>query len=312
MKMKTTKIILLAMLISLGLNTMAQVAINTDGSAPDESAILDVESTTKGMLMPRMSQTQIMYIENPANGLTVFNTDANRFYFYDGTTGKWKEIAIASGTITPWTCGDALEDNRDSKSYTTVEIGTQCWMAENLNIGIRIDEVDDQTDNSKIEKYCYDDDDANCTIYGGLYQWDEMMQYTITAGDQGICPIGWHLPTDVEWMTLEEEVESTSGVDWNTIGLRGTDAGGNLKETGTTHWNSPNSATNSSGFTALPGGICSSSGSFWYLGRSGHWWSSSWYSGVDAWNRVLNYSTDQVNRIYNYQMNGYSVRCLKD
>ncbi|MFT4535026.1 MAG: hypothetical protein ACJA1A_001388 [Saprospiraceae bacterium] len=94
-------------------------------------------------------------------------------------------------------------DSRDSKLYKTVTVGTQNWMAENLNYGTQIDGISDQTDNSIKEKYCYADIPANCTTYGGLYQWDEIMQYETTGVIQGLCPIGWHIPTDDEWKTLE-------------------------------------------------------------------------------------------------------------
>ena len=87
------------------------------------------------MLIPRMAQVEIAFIISPANGLLVYNTDDNRFYFYDDGAGEWKEIAIGTGTITPWVCGDAFVDPRDSQSYNTVQIGTQCWMAESMNIG---------------------------------------------------------------------------------------------------------------------------------------------------------------------------------
>ena len=80
------------------------------------------------------------------------------------------------------------------KIYNTSQIGTQCWLRENLDIGTRIDAAVEQTGNGTIEKYCYDNLDANCTIYGGLYQWNEMMQYT-TLVNQGLCPSGWHVPT---------------------------------------------------------------------------------------------------------------------
>ena len=96
-------------------------------------------------------------------------------------------------------------------------------MAENLNVGTRINGSGSQTNNSTIEKYCYDDNEANCTTYGGLYQWDESMQYSTMPGVQGICPTGWHLPTDAEWTTLT-----------TYLGGEGI-AGGKKKETGTTH-----------------------------------------------------------------------------
>ena len=312
--MKNIKLlfILIALLQSYGIS--AQVSINTDGTTPDASAILDLKSTEKGMLIPRMSQTEIVNISNPANGLMVFNTTNNRLYLYDSSANEWKEIAIGTGTLTPvsWSCGDTLVDTRDGKSYATVQIGTQCWMAENLNIGTMISGSSNQTDNSTIEKYCYDDDTANCDTYGGLYQWDEMMQYVTTEGTHGICPVGWYLPTDAEWMTLEEEVESTTGVNWNTTGWRGTDAGGNLKETGTTHWNSPNTgATNSSGFTALPGGYRSSNTSFNNLNDTDHFWSST-QNNSQAWFRLLASNYTDSYRNDDSKTFGFYVRCIKE
>jgi uncharacterized protein (TIGR02145 family) len=204
-----------------------------------------------------------------------------------------------------------LIDSRDGISYETVQIGDHCWMAENLNIGTRIDGSNNQIDNGIIEKYCYNNAEANCDVYGGLYQWDEMMQYIITAGVQGICPEGWHLPTDAEWCTLEQEVDPT--ITCSSIGWRGLDGGGKLKETGTTHWNGPNTgATNSSGFTALPGGSRYTDGSFIYLGYNGLCWSSSKSDASDGLGRHLDYDNAQVRR-YNYDKSrGFSVRCLKD
>ena len=235
-----------------------------------------------------------------------------------GTDAKANNVTVNGilnvlGTLNQvFSCGEDLVDTRDGKSYATVQIGTQCWMAENLNIGTMINGSGNQTDNSTIEKYCYSNNTANCDVYGGLYQWDEMMQYVTTEGTQGICPTGWHLPTDAEWMTLEEKVESITGVNWNTTGWRGTDAGGNLKETGTTHWSSPNTgATNSSGFTGLPGGYCDSGG-FYNLGDSNSWWSSTENSSTNAWNRYLRHDNDKVHRGIDVKMRGFSVRCVRD
>jgi len=285
-------------------------AVGIGTISPNSSALLDVESTSKGLLPPRMTTSQRDAISNPASGLTIYNTDKNDMEFYNGN--YWRRFQLANSEYV--VCGEDFIDLRDNKSYSTVQIGTQCWMAENLNVGTRIDGSGSQTNNSTIEKYCYNDNNTNCDTYGGLYQWDEMMGYVTTEGTQGICPTGWHLPTDAEWMTLEEEVESTTGVNWNTTGKRGTDAGGNLKETGTSHWISPNTgATNNSSFTALPGGGRSySDGSFYNLGYNGHWWSSSENSGVYAWYRYLFYNFAQVDRWATLQTSGFSVRCLKD
>ena len=297
--MKKYSVLVISILL-LSSISLAQVAINISGNNPDASAMLDVVSTTKGILIPRMTETQIMYIDNPANGLTVFNTEQSCFYFYNALAGEWKEMAIATGTITPWTCGDALIDSRDSKSYTTVEIGTQCWMAENLNIGTSINSVYNQTNNNIIEKHCYDNNDANCTTYGGLYQWNEMMQYVTSESIQGICPEGWYLPTHTEWSTLTDYLGG------------GSIAGGKLKEEGTAHWNSPNTgATNESGFTAFGGGYRYNS-AFNSLGHSGFWWTSSEYSGTTAWRRLIYYNSDDALMNDVYKSHTYSVRCLKN
>ncbi|OGY78181.1 MAG: hypothetical protein A2550_06120 [Candidatus Jacksonbacteria bacterium RIFOXYD2_FULL_43_21] len=103
-----------------------------------------------------------------------------------------------------WACGDSIEYG--GQSYATVYIGTQCWFAENLNIGAKIAGAVDQTNNGIIEKYCYLNKDSYCDEGGGLYQWDEAMAYSTTPGAQGLCPSGWHIPTHDEYTTLERAV----------------------------------------------------------------------------------------------------------
>ena len=174
-------------------------------------------------------------------------------------------------------------------------------MAENLNISTRIDGSQNQTDNSSIEKYCYSDNDANCTTYGGLYQWDEMMQYVTTEGVQGICPSGWYIPTDTDWTILPDYIGG--------VGV----AGGKMKETGTAHWNSPNTgATNSSGFTALPGGCRHTGGYFVSLGFTGFWWTATEDSSTTAYGLSLYYDYEYVYHDHYSKDYGFSVRCLRD
>ena len=293
-------------------SVLAQVAFNTDGSAPDNSAILDVKSTTKGLLLPRMTNNQIELIAIPADGLLVYSTDDSKVYCFNSGDNEWKEIDYGTGTIEPWICGDVLIDTRDAKTYNTVQIGAQCWMAENLNIGSVINSSNNQTDDGLIEKYCYNNTESNCTIYGGLYQWNEMMQYVTTEGVQGICPTSWHLPTDAEWCILENYVDAGT-VSCTATGNRGTDVGGNLKETGTTHWSTPNlGATNLSGFTSLPAGYRYMTGSFSSLTTMTFFWSSngSWGYGTG---RRLSYDNAQVYRFNSFDMAyGISVRCIQD
>ena len=209
-------------------------------------------------------------------------------------------------------CTDA-----DDNNYATVTIGTQTWMAENLKVGLRIDGVLEQTNNGTIEKYCYFNDVNNCNIYGGLYQWNEMMQYVTTSGVQGICPTGWHLPTDAEWCTVTQFLDPS--VNCDIYGYSGIDAGGKMKSTGTVEvstglWSSPNTgATNESGFTSVPAGDRRTNGTFDYVGIGGSLWSSSENStSYYAWLRNLNYHRSDVFRDHFSKEYGFSVRCLRN
>jgi uncharacterized protein (TIGR02145 family) len=187
--------------------------------------------------------------------------------------------------------------------YHTVTIGTQIWLKEDLKTTKFRDGSDilPETDNTAwsgltTAAYCdYDNSATNGTTYGHLYNW-------FAVNDtRNICPEGWHVPTDAEWSTL-------------TSFLGGEDlAGGKLKESGTTHWLSPNTgATNEVGFNALPGGERRATGQFIYLGEYGCWWSSTEYDAQQAWIRYVGNSDGEVtNQLYNKNY-GYSVRCIKD
>ncbi len=193
----------------------------------------------------------------------------------------------------------------DGNHYPVVTIGTQTWMAGNLQTtkysnGDPIPNVTDSADwkNLTMGAYCwYNNDEATYgSTYGALYNW-----YAVN-NTKNLCPTGWHVPTVAEWETF------TDFLGGDSI------AGGPLKETGTAHWNSPNTgATNSSGFTALPGGgRNSSNGNFYNIGYGGYWWSSTAYSTTTAWLWLLNYSYSNVNRGSSNKNSGFSVRCLRD
>ncbi|MCD4731040.1 MAG: hypothetical protein K8R74_10590, partial [Bacteroidales bacterium] len=211
-----------------------------------------------------------------------------------------------------FTCGGSFTDLRDGQTYNTVQVGSQCWMAENLNTGTFIYKYISQNNNDTIEKYCYDNDSTYCETYGGLYQWNEVMQYTNSSDVQGICPTGWHVPSDAEWLILEQEVDPaiTSG----STGWRGVDGGGKLKESGTSHWWWNNSgATNSSGFTLLPAGRGGGL-SFIYLERHSYLWSSENCDSLLTYYRWFSYQYPQIYRksIGKNSETAYSVRCIKD
>jgi uncharacterized protein (TIGR02145 family) len=296
-----------AMMLLFASSMFAQtgsVGINNDGSTPAASAMLDVSSTAKGFLPPRMTTAQRNAISSPVEGLVVFNTDDKALNIFNGTS--W-------GLLNPVVCGQSFNDPRDGKVYPTVQIGDQCWMAKNLNIGAKITGITEQSNNGVIEKYCYGDDDANCNTYGGLYQWAEMVQYlngatntatwspVPTGNVHGLCPTGWHIPSDAEWTTL------TTYLGGESV------AGGKLKEAGTTHWQTPNEgATNESGFTALPAGYRYNDGTFSNIGNFGYWWSSTENYTSSAWRRNVIYSYGIVYRIGSSKSYGFSVRCLRD
>ena len=276
--------------------------VGIGASNPATSAALEIRSGNKGFLPPRMNTSEIAYIANPANGLTVYNTTDEHLYVYTSSTNQWKRVAYDASSITPFVCGTAFPDSRDGQLYQTVQIGTQCWMAQNLNVGNIINGATNQTDNGQIDKYCPYNDASHCSTFGGLYQWNEMMQYDYSPGSKGICPQGWHLPTNAEFTTLSDYLGGSSI------------AGGKMKEAGTVHWYAPNTgATNSSGFTGLPAGYRGLDGYFSSEYNNGFWWTSSWVSSTsDSYIRKLSYNTAGVITTEYDRSYGFSVRCIRD
>ena len=213
-------------------------------------------------------------------------------------------------------CGNILFDSRDNKTYKTIKIANQCWMQENLNIGKRINGYTKQTNNGIIEKYCYHNSESDCNIYGGLYTWDEMMQYT-TNNIQGICPIGWHISGNDEWIQMGYYLGINPSIPEEEVGWIGTDEGGKLKSTGTIEegnglWHTPNKgATNSSGFSALPGGTFND---FFYeeKGDMGYWWTSLEGNTYVTAAIQLNFYRSEIYRSGVIKTFPFSVRCIKD
>lgn len=195
-----------------------------------------------------------------------------------------------------------MTDARDNQTYQTVTLGDQTWLAQDLNYG---------SDDSK----CYDDDPANCEIYGRLYDWE---------ASKTACPAGWHLGSDEEWSTLikyldpDADPQGDSSVTEESIW-----AGGMLKATGnlrdeTGLWNYPNvGATNSSKFSAVPAGVCYDDGSCDVMGRHAIYWTSTENANSKVWFRVLDYGLKSIYRAEEGQWSmeratSLSVRCLKD
>jgi uncharacterized protein (TIGR02145 family) len=251
------------------------------------------------------AQNDTMYIMKSGAIVDQYNvnTEVDSVIFYKPTVAQ----NDTAGTFT---------DSRDGNEYNWVQIGDQVWMAENLAYLPSVNMVADGSEDaagSYYYVYGYDGTNvtdakatANYTTYGALYNWTAAMggessSTTNPSGIQGVCPTGWHLPSDAEWTELTDYLGGTSV------------AGGKLKETGTTHWSSPNTgATNETGFTALPGGYRDNNGTFSYIGSSGFWWSATESNASDAWGRNVrcNYSN-----VYSFNYNkelGFSVRCLRD
>jgi uncharacterized protein (TIGR02145 family) len=198
-------------------------------------------------------------------------------------------------------CPGAPTITYEGQTYNTVQIGSQCWMAENLNVGTMIPGLNEMSNDGIIEKYCYDNNNENCDEYGGLYQWQEMMQYENLMGVQGICPEGWHLPEDLEWGILNFNLGGASV------------SGGKMKEAGFSHWNPPNTgATNASGYAALPGGYRYINGGFYFQGDYGYYWTSKLNTGQYKWAWLLSYNNEINQWSYELETEGRSVRCVKD
>jgi uncharacterized protein (TIGR02145 family) len=198
--------------------------------------------------------------------------------------------------------------------YSEVIIGAQIWMAENLRTTKYNDGTDiplitginqwgDNTNNkTQLPMMCwYDNDQTKYTAnkFGALYNW-----YAInpsTNGNKNVCPLGWHVPNNAEWTTLSTFLGGSSV------------SGGKMKSVGTLYWSSPNTdATNSSGFTALPGGFRFLNGYFEGVGVNSFWWSSTEINSANAANLVLDFNNGFSNFGNSPKENGFSIRCIKD
>lgn len=213
--------------------------------------------------------------------------------------------------IEPMPCDVPTVDDADGNTYDTVSIGGKCWMKENIRVGTRLDSTSTpQTNNGTIEKYCYNDDPQECTSAqasgysnGGLYTWDEAMQYVTTEGAQGICPTGWHIPTDTEWYNLEHYLDPTVN-NPNQSGIIGTTISNQLRYGG------------SSGFEANFAGVWHdfpAPGEF--MGKSGVsvFWSSTLGSpSTLAWTRYINSGAIYMREASDRDQLAWSVRCTQD
>jgi uncharacterized protein (TIGR02145 family) len=201
-------------------------------------------------------------------------------------------------TTPVWMCGTSALVDMDGNVYSTVLIGAQCWMAENLNVGVQIFTGSPQSNNGVIEKFCYNNQLINCDIYGGLYSWNEAMNYTAIEGFQGICPDGWRIPKDSEWVAL--------------LGFVGVNSSCKLRIIGDDYWTNNECATDEFGFAARGAGRTNSYTSFLSLKSGAFFWTSTEGSTFD---RAFQYSffnfSQEVSQFNQLKTDGLSIRCIK-
>jgi len=203
-------------------------------------------------------------------------------------------IKLSTGQVAEPT---TLTDTRDGQVYNIVKIGTQTWMAQNLNYGGDAGTVG----------VCYGNVAANCTKYGRLYDWATVMAIAPSSNTaawggsdvkhKGICPTGWHIPSNDEWIALETEVAKQSGTGHEGYALKAASG-----------WD----GSDATGFKALPGGSRYTVGSFYNAGSSAYFWSSSEFDASYGRNRYLGAGDETLNRDLSNKTYGFSARCLKD
>ena len=286
----------------------SQVLIGDPTGVPDSSAVLELRSTSKGLLPPRMTENQIEAIVNPTPGLIVYCTDCKELQVFNDTA--WTNF-LGLPTQPGFQCGEML--SYESQEYTTMQFGTQCWMTQNLDVGTMINSLLNPTDNDTIEKYCYLDLPANCTTYGGLYRLSETMQYIDSEAFQGICPNGWHIPTDEEFKTLEMHLGMTQE-QADAFGFRGTNEGSKLA---TDFWVAgalvADPFFDTSGFKALSTGTISNIGVSTSAGFSTYYWSSTTSGNlVNGIVRNLSFNFSSIGRENLNFPFSLSVRCIED
>jgi uncharacterized protein (TIGR02145 family) len=212
------------------------------------------------------------------------------YYAYTNTYGCSRNNFLVISIISPlpFNCGSSITDPRDNKQYPTVQIGTQCWMAANLDYGQQLSSSLTQRDNCLVEKYCYNDNPGNCVSSGGLYQWDELMKYDNSPAIQGLCPPGWHIPAENEWNTLFSFYISNGF------------AGSPLKSTGY------------SGFNAYLDGARFKNVNWNFLNFATFFWSSTSHGPYKAWVHGMNDYNPSVSFYPSSRSNAFQVRCIKD
>ena len=293
-------IVLGLILANPALSTFGQVRINNDGTAAASCAMLDVKSSSGGMLVPRMTEAQRTAIASPATGLLVFQTDGNPgFFYYTGTA--WNFLGLDKSTWENESGGNVIDI--DGNVYPTIKRLNQEWMAENLRVThyqngdpITLDPNPATWPNSWYDngKFCWygNDETTNKPLYGALYN------YFAAVDGRNICPQGWHLPTDDEWTTMIYDLYS--GMHFKASRL---------------WFSSPNVwSDNEWGFSVLPAGYRDESGNYLNVQADGILWTATAAcpACVSAYVRRFNYNNNNAVPDPFWAEAGLSVRCVKN
>ena len=283
------------------IHAKAQIAINTDGAASDNSAMLDVKSTTMGAVLPRMTQSQIYAISNPANGLVVFNTTDNKFYVYVTSSNAWKEIKYGAGSITP-DCGTftinhvagAVAPVSKTVTYGTVTnipgVPSKCWITSNLGADHQATAVSDATEASA----------------GWYWQFNRKQGYkndgaTRTPNTAWILPINenfdWQAANDPCTLELGGNWRLPTHFEWNNV-----NAGG-----GWTNWDGP---WNSGLKLHAAGGLQYNDGTLSGRGATANYWAGDQHSTTHGWTLNFNSISSTINNPD--KSYAFPVRCLRD
>ena len=238
-------------------------------------------------------QNNIKSVNKQISGLI----NNKRYYWRVSASNKYSTSVYSDTgsftTLAGLPCDSVPTVVYEGKTYNTVQIGNQCWMKENLDVGTRINAADTSKNDSLIQKYCYGDDANNCTKYGALYTWDEAMKYATAAGTQGICPSGWHIPTIDEYDSLLVSENS----DANALKSVGQGLNGGA-------------GTNLSGFSALLAGTRYYGESYNYIGYTANLWSST--LGTLPYHAYLTKYFGDMQFFTNDRRALFSVRCVKN
>jgi hypothetical protein len=302
------KNLIIILLLAIGVNVSGQVAINADGSAPNNSAMLDVKSTNKGFLPPRLTQEQIVSIPNPANGLLVYNTTDNKIYVYTETDGSWKEVAFGVGTLLPTTfsCGSSFTIQHQAGEVApvtrTVTYGTvtnipgensKCWITSNLGAEHKATSVDDATEASA----------------GWYWRFNRKEGFNgLATSPQPSWPIGnsedldWQADNDPCSLLLANGWRIPTHTEWYNVSISG-------------NWSSFSDPWYSDLKMHMPGYLDWTNGMLYRRATLGCYWSSEqasfwngWYIGFE---NLGNPNSCNPNGAAS-KANGYSLRCINN